>query len=407
MRRIFTLLTANGIKEGETIYSFFLSIGAKAIRKKFFESSPSELMNSLIDVLIVLGKHESGIIKKQGEIYRYSPIEVAIWDIPNRTIAKLNKKYCKNKGIDHILDVTQGSLCLFTKTNAETDKCGGIFFGQECHDKEKFTSANKELFKYVYLPVQLAKDGEGIFFEERIANRLIQMRLIRKDDEIITIRDRGGWEDLNNLTARVDVNIKRKETILTETLLATALVPSPPVTPQNLSEVIQKRKGFLNLLEIPTSVLEASAGLVYERLIPYSIKEYLVNPNKGIKKIIRETALIAAVLDSGCFNMANVRIKVDGISEITDIVEISNATNIDNAFHLNFVEVLKTDGKTVFWADLYRNLAEYGPTKSELNLEKLLQVCHVDLHDYAISVYQKFKQECLHGNWLSRKLFGS
>jgi len=406
MNRLFTLITPNGIDKKNEIYSLFIAVGAQVIRKKYYKNAPTELISKLLESLANMKEDSSQVIKILKDVYIEKPIEVAVWEVQNDSIDKLQKKYLEYHQIDHILDINLDSLCVFTITDIEANEFGSIFFWQECYDTTKFVTDNEDLFKYVYLPVQLAKDGKGIFFEERIENRLIEIGFIRKSDEIITIIDRGGWENLQNLTARMDVDIKREKNIITETLLVAALVPMPPVKPGNLSKVIQQRKSFLNLLEIPTSVLEASEGLVYERSIPYPIGKYIANPqNKNIKKIVRETALIAAILDSDCFNIANIKIKIDGFNGITDLVEISNYSSIDNEFHFNFIDVLKTDGNSVFWTNLYRNLAEYGPKKSQLNIEKLLSVCHSDLHNYALQAYHKIKEECLNGNWLSRKLF--
>jgi len=146
---------------------------------------------------------------------------------------------------------------------------GGLFFWRTILRKGRFSTKNVDLFRAEYLPTQLAKEGRGVFFEERVGQRLATLGLVTGDADIQTIEDEGGWANLDELTATLRVTFMHEGTLRGAELLATALVPFPPMTPTALCALIEERSRFFSALGIRSAVLLAERGVTFHRgLLP-------------------------------------------------------------------------------------------------------------------------------------------
>jgi hypothetical protein len=401
MKRLLTFLTPSGVERREDFYSLLESSGASLIAKIYYESIPSEPINKFLELISKHQETSLGQIEHIRSANTGKPVEVGIWQSVNLDIGSLVTNVPM---FEPPSDLNEDSKGLVTTSDEETDEFGGLFFWRTFSKESKFETINEKLFESVYLPVQLAKDGRGVFFDERLVNRLIAIRFLEKDDEVTRIVDNGGWQDINNLTASLDVEFRREGRSLAQTLLATALTPAPPVKPEVLSEAIRQRKQLLNLLEVTTSVLESEAGVVYEMSIPYLVAEYISSAsNPNVRTVISNAARIAAILDSRHFNFSDIR--MEGLDKISDYFDFGKNSSRPTTLDLNFVDALKTDGESVFWTKLDRNLTNYLGRSKQDNLEALVQVCDQSLKDYLIQEYRKLSLE-LDAEWFSSKLLG-
>lgn len=383
MKNRFLLISPKTEKHSNLINSTF-----SILKRKSYQKLPLDALNKLLEIM-------------EGEVYDYvkvlssyeeQSIEVFVIEV-NSILNKKEIELLFKLGIDKLNQFNQNSLGFYIKDWQKVIDVGGIFFWDVLLNESKFSTKNADLFKSNYLPVELSKDGEGVFFEERIINRLVQIGLIEEGDEVIRIIDRGGWENIQNLTATIDIHFQHCDKVMTETLNVTALMPSQPVRPEKLSAIIEQRRLFLKLLKISTTILKSSNGLIYERDIPYSVKKYISSDkNKNVKKIIEETIRIASIVNSGAFDMTNVGYKIKEFEGITDYYEISSETDIALDSDFNLFNVLKTDGEKVYWADLSRNLKKYASLSKESMLELLLKFCHKVFHNYAIKFYKETKK---------------
>ena len=74
-------------------------------------------------------------------------------------------------------------------THKETDREAAIFFWDYIHDTSKVVGKQKDLGKF------LAKEGTGIFYEERLESGLKKHSLLSPDEELVRYRDLGNRED--------------------------------------------------------------------------------------------------------------------------------------------------------------------------------------------------------------------
>jgi len=162
--------------------------------------------------------------------------------------------------------------------------------------------------------------------------------------------------------------------------------------PETLSGLIERRRLILELLNIPTTILEASEGLVYERSLPFSVRQYIGNiDNTNIKDVLYSTVKIAVQLDDGYLDNAITNFKIDDQNEISDYYEISSISDIVEDSDMNLLSVLKTDGVEVFWADLSRDLRKYITSDYANNKDLILNFCHKELHSYVEKIYEEIK----------------
>ena len=391
MKRIFLLISQKGMDKREHFYSSLSKLNIEIIKKKSYKRFSSSLINEIVKSHAIATEGIDANSLDTLLSFENKQIELLILSINNSTLDKLIEIF-HNNNIHKLNKISQNSFGGYIETQTEVIELGGKFFWNEFIGVPKFTTNNSDLFRYTYLPVQLAKDGSGIFFEERIVDRLINLGFLLKSDKIISIQDGGGWEDLNNLTASLSVKYDHEGIVLEETIYAKALVPFPPMRPETLSGLIERRRLILELLNIATTILEASEGLVYERSLPFSVRQYIGNiDNTNIKDVLYSTVKIAVQLDDGYLDNAITNFKIDDQNEISDYYEISSISDIVEDSDMNLLSVLKTDGVEVFWADLSRDLRKYITSDYATNKDLILNFCHKELHSYVEKIYKEIK----------------
>lgn len=391
----------------ETLHAKLRAVGASLVRSRIINAAQGALFGELLRELRRFDRvaPNGDALATPGDASR--ALDVSIWALKSPeggnppTIAGLGPSVQMNGRL------TRGTPSLVVTDEREVVAYGHLCFGRECLNSARFTTTNRQLFDFVYLPTQLAEDGDGIFLDERIVDRLTKIGLLAPDDVVQTMVDKGGWKSIDDLVARLDVEVVCDSRTRTEVLLATALAPAPPVRPEELSRAIQQRKSFLRLIGISTSVLDAKDGVVYERRIPQTLSEYLnetSNPNRI--SLTEQAARITAMLDAGCFDVSNVEIKTGTERGIRDYIEAPTEAAGWRMLAPSFVEVLKTDGTDVFWSNLSRDLALYGKGEDGANLMRLNKVLPCDLLQIASDAYSAQHRECIDPNWLARRLLG-
>ena len=301
--RIFLLIPYKNVKECREIKKE-LSVIGKILSLITYENSPINELTELLDV--IAKKYNTDIdIQKQLILncYLNKSMQVAIIKSNNNLSDFDQSTFLKTDSIaDYQAKEIFENLMIISPDLA--DELGGIFFWKKICNKKIFHTNNSNLFKYEYLPVLLSKKGKGIFFEERIINRIKELKFIKTDDKVLKIIDSGGWEDINNLTAKLEIVVGSKDKTYSSYLLADALVPCPPVRPEELSDKIQKRMNFLKSFGIMTAVLHAEDGVVYRMKIDIAFREFIkkklyVN-DENLISILSSAAEIAALTDNGC-----------------------------------------------------------------------------------------------------------
>ncbi|MFN8531946.1 MAG: hypothetical protein U0556_00160 [Dehalococcoidia bacterium] len=267
-------------------------------------------------------------------------------------------------------------------------------------------SPNSDIFEYDILPTLLAREGNGIFYDERLEDRLRGLGLLANGETLCRVIDRGGWEDLQHLVARVDVEVRVGAELSTRSLLATALVPAPPVTPSDVSRLVRERVGFLRLLDIQCSVLDARNGVVYERLISRGLREFCESVEVQEKQqVVREAARLAAIIDSGGFDRANVKVPAGEFGDVEDVLEFVGGISQDFP-RPRVADALRVDGNHVVWVKWDRNLASYGASREHENLYSVLEACGADAEQLAMSEYLDWIRRCANESWVEQQLLG-
>jgi len=282
---------------------------------------------------------------------------------------------------------------------------GSIFFSRDVLNKEIFCSNNSKLLDSLYLPTQLAKDGRGVFFEERIIDRLLELGFLGKDDHVDKIFDLGGWETIDCLCAKLDVKLSRNNGVdLTKRLHATALVPMPPLRPEELTRVIQQRVSLLKLLGVKTSVLEARDGIVYETYMPYSIGEALAAFPSMQEKLFEQLANMSAFVDSRALEMVTLNLNDTSQTEFSDIIFISDLGELENELNPMLSDFVRTDGETVFITDLSRSLR--SAKDNSHFFASLIKNCPKPLIHAISRAYKVALQRYEDADWIRNKLIG-
>jgi hypothetical protein len=155
-------------------------------------------------------------------------------------------------------------------------------FAQEFQPGSTFRSGNPRLMEAIYLPNQLAQDGDGVFFDERIEDRLRSLGVVPAGADIVLVEDLGGWTSIHTLDARVGVRFVDGDQWVERVLIGSALAPAPPVTIRQLEEEYRRRDTLFAAARIPTTVLLIERGVLYHLAsdplptpIPESIVEQL------------------------------------------------------------------------------------------------------------------------------------
>lgn len=332
-------------------------------------------------------------------------LEFSLWECRSSNIEQLSNAL-RAMGFHDASDSALTGNCVYCLDSALVNELGGLLFWDQRLNEDLFRTANKAILQHDYLPTLLAKDGEGIFFEERIMNRVVALGLLSNKDELVRLADLGGWQDLAHTIARLEVTARRSGRTIKETLVAIALTPLPPVTPEALSQFIGQQRAYLRLLDIETSVLASYGGVQYMRHVPFAISEYSNNvSSSNLREIVREVARLAALLDAGCFDDTRIRLATPDFGEISDYVEVSDVDSASSALHLDYLQVLRTDGERVYWSDLRRRLSSYRGEYSNACLARLMQWCPQKCRRDAREQYSSMLRECEDG-WLNSKLLG-
>lgn len=86
-------------------------------------------------------------------------------------------------------------------THEETEKEGAIFFWEHVLDRSKVEERHGGMGRF------LAREGDGIFYEERLESSLRKRNLISSDEELISYQDLGSSEGGSLKTGRASVEI--------------------------------------------------------------------------------------------------------------------------------------------------------------------------------------------------------
>lgn len=138
-------------------------------------------------------------------------------------------------------------------------------FGRSMRWADVFHSNNSELFTKTYLPSQLAEEGDGVYFDERIVSSLRRIGAIPSRARVLAINDLGGWDDLDRLDADLQVIFEVDGVQYDRMLVGSALVPLPPVTIPQWEKVLRARRSLLERSGIPTNVLSIERAVLYAR----------------------------------------------------------------------------------------------------------------------------------------------
>lgn len=395
MKRIIFLDIEDGKYLEESLSSSLKKIGGNFIFKKKIDVLSKVNINLLKKTVSELNFKSDDFIDHLIRILKNHKIEISVFEHKKTVEEAISKKILNIIYSGHISNFKKGKKLLYTKSENEAILVGGAFLWKDILKEDIFYTENKKIFDYDYLPVQLAKDGKGIFFEERIIDRLKQIKFLNDFELIDKIYDKGGWEDLSNLTAKLDIKIKGSKKEIKKTLLVTALVPAPPVKPEKLSKAIENRRLIMNLINIPTSVIFADDGLIYEIFLPYTLRKYLVEINDKLdnEKVITQTSRIAALLDFGILDYAKTVLDIENYQDISDFIEISSIEDVALLDNINFLDVLRTDGDIVYWSELKRDIRIFKTLSPSGNLDILLKVCPKKYQNFAIKWYNKYRNE--------------
>ena len=137
--------------------------------------------------------------------------------------------------------------------------CAKALFGNLMLQDDFFHTSNRDFFEYEYFPTYFAKHGEGIFFDERLASGLKTLNIVSAADGLVGVDDLGGWEDLENLDARIRLRFANGRTAV---IIGGALLPLPPQTIRERESTLRQRVKDLDSHGIPHSCLAVSRGVV-------------------------------------------------------------------------------------------------------------------------------------------------
>jgi hypothetical protein len=276
---------------------------------------------------------------------------------------------------------TGESLAIIRQEPLVTEVAGALF-RNVVTARPEFRTTNPHLFDSLFLPVELARYGSGVFFQERIANRLRQIGLIETDDEVLLIEDLGGWNSIAELTASVAVNVTRHGEQRREVLLAHALIPAPPIRPEGLSTAVDGRRRALASLGIRTSVLTCIPGVIYERAVQHSLTTFLREAGANLPRtVVLEAAQFLGLQDAGVFEGG-----VFADCDRNDYVEFASPKDVNAIQRPNLFSCLRTDMESVFWSDLGRPLSLHKGTNGR-EIESFVSQLDNRFHEDARGAY--------------------
>jgi hypothetical protein len=343
---------------------------------------------------------EDNLVSTYSHIFVDKPLEVVIYKHGAMQLSQSlggvrELHFCNLANPSFALQAMGNGACIFCNQPEEVASIGGVFFWKTIHDKTRFHSNNPYLMESLYFPTQLAKDGRGVFFEERIISRIFELGVLSNDAQIDLIEDCGGWSTLNELTAALTVHYTNGSKKNKVTLLGTALVPFPPVTPEILCEFIEKRIAFLKEIGIRPSVLRVENGVVYHRkVVPFTSALQVIAKGDQRCNLLYQCAEIAAILDANFWHKALPKLDLWEEGQFSDYLEISSPDDV--ILRKSFLDALGVDGSDIYWTEFKRSSRIFlgsgvPPGKWCWNLlsEKLEQEERIDVYEK----YLTFKQE--------------
>ena len=258
----------------------------------------------------------------------------------------------------YVFESLSNGACIFCANEDEAVEVGNVFFWKTIHDKRYFLSDNPHLVESIYLPTQLAKDGIGLFFEERLVQRIFDLGAVPPRAQVLQIKDNGGWGTLDELTASLTALYITDNQEHTVTLLGTALVPSPPVTPESLCLAIEKMTALLTKMGIPSSILRAEKGVVYhKKMTPLLEALKMIEDEKERRGLLFQCAEIAGLLDGDFLGKAVLSKELGPFEWFDQYVEVSNPD--DAVIERRFLDALAVDGCRVYWTEFRTGLRPF------------------------------------------------
>lgn len=327
-----------------------------------------------------------------------------VWDLPTDALSRTLKELEEVGALIGLSTPIAAAKGVHVLDEHDSRLYAGAMFWRTFLNPSRLDSHHTDLHGYDSLPTILAREGNGVFYDERLEDRLRSLGLLANGETLHRVTDRGGWEDLQHLIARVDIEVRDGSALSIRSLLATALVPTPPVTPRDMTQLIRERVGFLRLLEIRCSILDARNGIVYERLIPRGLREFFASVQVQEKlPVVREAARLAAIIDSGGFDRANVKVPAGEFGDVEEVAEFFAAPLLDLP-QPRVVDALRVQGNHVVWVKWDRNLASYGAARGRDNLYSVLEVCGADAEQAATSTYIDWTDRCANEGWVEQHL---
>jgi|GEM_PF-2930348 len=215
----------------------------------------------------------------------------------------------------------------------------GAFFWKTCKHVALFTSTNARLLDAQYLPTELAMEGEGTFFEERLIAAAIDLGAIPRRARVDRIVDDGGWADVSQLTASITFEYVLDGQPGRVTLTGTAIAPPPPQRPEAEARRIEQEHAQLSSVGIYSSLLSIQQAVVYQ-LRHQPLAHALAATPSARSRLLSQATDIAAALD------AVTRQGEPGPEPLALVL-----TTPEDLTAGKLTSYLSTDGATVFWAD--------------------------------------------------------
>lgn len=240
---------------------------------------------------------------------------------------------------------SQEPATILVDNPAVVEHLGRLLFGRQTLRAGVFQSDNTKLFTSKYFPIELADDGCGIFLDERLESRLRELGLVEPNDRIRRIIDKGGWGSLSSLKATIEVHLRTQSGDCTRLLHGTALVPMPPVRPEDAAEIIEQYWHTMRAAGLQSSVLGVRNAIVYHRgVTPFMRTLSITAVDRDRKSIIAQAATFAATIDSGRVARAA---PTEATSQSTWMTQLYGD---DDEFHGgDFISSLGIDGTEVLW----------------------------------------------------------
>jgi len=325
---------------------------------------------------------------------RFAQGPLSVWLIDTtadgRRAIEYDRRFISITGADPLLASgvsTETPATFWTDNPALMQQLGQLFFGQQTLRPDVFHSDNSNLFTSVYFPVQLANDGCGIFFDERLISRLHTLGLLDPSDHVDYIVDKGGWGSLDSLTASIEVQLRTSHGPRRRVLLGTALVPPPPVRPEQMAAVLESYRLSLLAAGLRSCVLAINDAVVYHRYVTPLISALSnESPHEFRKCIISQAVAFAAFIDSGRATTTSLP------NDACDMLVYTDPWSSDDDIHTaDLISSLGVDDMQVFWSSFSAppSSLRAGPNSCWKSLAPAL---HHAEYDHAWHAYL----DCLH-----------